>query len=68
MAGTNGVDVSNMSLDDIENMEVPSDPNEALAMLQGIFKQAEELAMKREILTLLHKMIQDTIKKIGQAA
>ncbi|OZG72644.1 hypothetical protein BTA51_14030 [Hahella sp. CCB-MM4] len=59
---------TNMSLEDAKNFEVPDSPEAMNAMLKDLYAQAEKNAMEREILSMIHKLIMDAIKKIGQAA
>ncbi|ABC31807.1 hypothetical protein EUZ85_09915 [Hahella sp. KA22] len=59
---------TSMTLDDASNFAVPDSPEAMNAMLKDLYAQAEKNAMEREILSLIHKLIMDAIKKIGQAA
>ncbi|MEJ2042881.1 MAG: hypothetical protein P8X74_01495 [Reinekea sp.] len=68
MANSSVPDISNMSLDDVKGMQIPDSPEAALGILQEMYKKAQKLTLQREVMSLLQKLIQDTIKKIGQAA
>ncbi|MBU6949825.1 hypothetical protein [Hahella sp. HN01] len=65
MADT-GLDIANRSMNDIP--EMPDSPKAMNDMLKDAFAQAQKLALEREIMTMIHKLIMDSIKKIGQAA
>lgn len=60
--------IGNMSQNDVSTLSVPSSPDGMLGMMQDVFAQAQQLALKREIAALLNKLTMDCIKKIGQAA
>ncbi|MDG9668382.1 hypothetical protein [Hahella sp. CR1] len=57
-----------MTLDGAGGIDVPSSPDAMLDMMKGMYEEAEKNALKRELMSLIHKLIMDAIKKIGQAA
>jgi len=63
------IDINGMNLDSVDSLNTSGmTPAAMLGIMKGIYAQTEQESLKREIMSVIHKMIMDTIKKIGQAA